>query len=152
MRGTDESEAPLEGGEESVRDSLFALSGVYVSRPDGSLQYVSHLGDWFTFTLLLWVAMLRRRFDQAEQLVIISDGAEWIRSLGNWLPIPTLLILDLFHVKHRIWEVAHSVYANIHPRPGSGRKCRPTALSRGIRRKSFTLFDSSKRSGTRRRS
>lgn len=72
--------------------------------------YVSHLGDWRAFTLLLWVAMLRRRFDQAEQLVIISDGAEWIRSLAAWLPMQVLLILDLFHVKHRIWEVAHSMY------------------------------------------
>jgi hypothetical protein len=78
--------------------------------------YVSHLGDWLTFTVLLWVAMLRRRFDQAEQLVIISDGAEWIRSLGKWLPIPALLILDLFHVKHRIWEVAHSVYGEHSPK------------------------------------
>jgi len=78
--------------------------------------YVSHLGNWLTFTLLLWVAMLRRRFDQAQQLVIISDGAEWIRSLGKWLPIPALLILDLFHVKHRIWEVAHSVYGEHSPK------------------------------------
>jgi hypothetical protein len=72
--------------------------------------YVSHLGDWVAFAALLWVAMLRLRFDQARLLVILSDGAEWIRSLAGWLPIQTLLILDLFHVKHRIWEVAHSLY------------------------------------------
>lgn len=72
--------------------------------------YVSHLGDWLSFAMLLWVAMLRLRFDQAKQLVVLSDGAEWIRSLAGWLPIPVLLILDLFHVKHRIWEVANSLY------------------------------------------
>jgi len=72
--------------------------------------YVSHLGDWLAFAALLWVQRLRMRFDQARLLVIVSDGAEWIRSLAGWLPIPTLLILDLFHVKHRIWEVAHSLY------------------------------------------
>ncbi len=72
--------------------------------------YVSHLGDWLTFAALVWVAMLRLRFDQAKLLVILSDGAEWIRSLAKWLPIDTLLILDLYHVKHRIWEVAHSLY------------------------------------------
>lgn len=74
--------------------------------------YVSHLGDWGTFAALLWVAMIRLRFDQAKLLVILSDGADWIRSLAKWLPIETLLILDLAHVKRRIWEVAHSLYGN----------------------------------------
>jgi len=54
--------------------------------------------------------MLRLRFDQARLLVIRSDGAEWIRSLAQGLPIETSLILDLYHVKHRIWEVAHSLH------------------------------------------
>jgi hypothetical protein len=72
--------------------------------------YVSHLGDWQTFARLLWVTMLRLRFDAVQQLVILSDGAEWIRSLGAWLPITVFLILDLYHVKRRIFEVAHSVY------------------------------------------
>ena len=72
--------------------------------------YVSHLGGWLGFAALLWVAMLRLRFDQAKLLVIISDGADWIRSLAKWLPIETLMILDLFHVKKRIWEAAHSLY------------------------------------------
>lgn len=71
---------------------------------------VSHLGHWMAFALLLWVSMLRLRFDKAKVLIVLSDGAEWIRSLAQWLPIPTLLILDLFHVKHRIWELAHAIY------------------------------------------
>jgi hypothetical protein len=78
--------------------------------------YVSHLGDWLTFAMLLWVAMLRLRFDEAKLLVVLSDGAEWIRSLANWLPIPSLLILDLFHVKHRIWEVANSLHGEHTPK------------------------------------
>jgi hypothetical protein len=72
--------------------------------------YVSHLGDWQTFARLLWVAMLRLRFDGVQLLVIVSDGAEWIRSLAAWLPLTTFLILDLYHVKRRIFEVAHSLY------------------------------------------
>ena len=54
--------------------------------------------------------MLRLRVDQAKLLVVLSDGAEWVRSLAKWLPIETLLILDLYHVKKRIWEAAHSLY------------------------------------------
>jgi len=77
--------------------------------------YVSHLGGWAAFTALLWVQMLRLRFDQAELLVILSDGADWIRSLSKCLPIPVLLILDLFHVKKRIWEVANALYGERTP-------------------------------------
>ena len=73
-------------------------------------QYVSYLGDWERFALLLWVQLLRQGFDRAKKLVVLSDGAEWIRSLCGWLPIPVLLILDLFHVKKRIWDVANSLY------------------------------------------
>lgn len=72
--------------------------------------YVSYLGTWSLFALRLWVTMLRLRFDKAKTLVVLSDGAEWIRSLAQWLPIPSVLILDLFHVKHRIWDVAHALY------------------------------------------
>lgn len=81
--------------------------------------YVSHLGAWLTFAGLVWVEMLRQRFDEAKLLVILSDGAEWVRSLAAWLPIPTFLILDLFHVKHRLWAVAHSLYGEKTPQARS---------------------------------
>jgi len=54
--------------------------------------------------------MRRMRFDEAALLVLLNDGAEWIRELSKWLPFPVLLILDLFHAKHRIWEVANALY------------------------------------------
>lgn len=75
-------------------------------------RYVSCLGGWEDFALQLWAEIRRQRFDQAHELVIISDGAEWIRSIAKWLPVKPKLILDLFHVKHRIWEVAHALFGN----------------------------------------
>jgi hypothetical protein len=78
--------------------------------------YVSYLGDWGTFAGRVWVEMLRQRFDHAKLLVILSDGADWVRSLANWLPQETFLILDLFHVKHRLWEVANSLYGEKTPK------------------------------------
>jgi ribosomal protein S14 len=70
-------------------------------------RYVSYLGNWRIFALMVWVMMLRRGFNRAKQLVILSDGADWIRSLAEWLPVDVLLILDLYHVKKRIREVAN---------------------------------------------
>ena len=75
-------------------------------------RYVSHLGDWRTFASLLWAEQLRQNFDQGKRLVVISDGADWIRSLCEWLPIPVRLSLDLFHHKHRIWEVANALFGD----------------------------------------
>ena len=74
--------------------------------------YVSYLGTWTVFALHLWAGMLRQRFDEAKLLVILSDGADWIRSLAEWIPVPVLLILDLYHVHKRIWEVANVMYGD----------------------------------------
>lgn len=74
--------------------------------------YVWHLGDWQWFALLVWAQLLKLGFDRAKLLVVLSDGAEWIRDLCAWLAIPVLLILDLYHVKHRVWEVAAVVFGD----------------------------------------
>ena len=73
-------------------------------------KYVSHLGGWQAFAARVWPEMLRMRFDQATTRVVLSDGADWIRQLCAWLPFSVLLILDLFHVKKRINEVAHALF------------------------------------------
>jgi hypothetical protein len=67
-------------------------------------SYLSHLGEWLGLAMLVWAVMLKRGFDRAQLLVVLSDGAEWIRSLCAWLPVKVFLILDLYHVKHQIWE------------------------------------------------
>jgi hypothetical protein len=77
--------------------------------------YVSYLGNWLPFALTLWVTMLRKRFDKAKLLIILSDGSEWIRSIAKWLPIEVFLILDLYHVKRRLFEVAHAVFGEHKP-------------------------------------
>lgn len=78
-------------------------------------SYVSHLGNWNDFSLALWAAMQHQRFDQAGRLVILSDGAEWIRSLAETLPVKVFLILDLYHALHRVWEVGRALYGEHTP-------------------------------------
>jgi uncharacterized protein UPF0236 len=78
-------------------------------------SYVSHLGEWLGLAWLVWAVMLKRGFDQAQLLVVLSDGAEWIRSLSQWLGVEVLLILDLYHVKHKMWELAGAIYGERTP-------------------------------------
>lgn len=75
-------------------------------------QYVSHLGNWLPFAALLWARVVRLRFDEAKTLILLSDGAHWIRELAKYFPVSVILILDLFHAKHRIWEVANALYGD----------------------------------------
>ena len=75
-------------------------------------HYVSHLGYWRDFAALLWAKIVRLRFDEANVLILLSDGAHWIRQLAEYFPLPEILILDLFHAKHRIWGVANALYGD----------------------------------------
>jgi hypothetical protein len=74
--------------------------------------YVSHLGHWMPFALLVWLSMLRLRFDRAKLIVVLSDGAEWIRTMAHWFPTckRTILILDFYHAAHRVWELCRAIY------------------------------------------
>jgi hypothetical protein len=74
--------------------------------------YVSHLGHWMPFALLVWLSMLRLRFDRAKLIVVLSDGAEWIRTMANWFPTckRTILILDFYHAAQRVWELCRAIY------------------------------------------
>ena len=79
-------------------------------------HYVSYLGEASVFTKRVWAGLRARGYDQAKTLVILSDGAEWIRTLSSQLPVEkVVLILDLFHAKHRVWEVANAVFGEDTP-------------------------------------
>ena len=81
-------------------------------------HYVAHLGDPAEFGRLLWAKLISTGFVHADEIVVISDGAEWIRNLIGQLPLPgrVQLILDLFHAKHRVWEVANALYGEHQPK------------------------------------
>jgi hypothetical protein len=79
-------------------------------------HYVSYLGEASIFTTRVWAALRAKGYDQATTLVILSDGAEWIRTLAGQLPVEkVVLILDLFHAKHRVWEVANAIFGEHTP-------------------------------------
>ena len=105
----------LEGREVKNAVLYEADAVVQESESRGSIldkRYVSVLGHWRLFARHLWVAMRHLRFDEASQIVWLSDGAKWIRELAAWLPCSdrVTLILDLYHAKHRVWELANALY------------------------------------------
>ena len=49
-------------------------------------------------------------FDQAPRRVVLGDGAPWIWNLADELFPGAIQIVDLFHAKGHLWEVAKAIY------------------------------------------
>jgi len=52
----------------------------------------------------------RRRFTQAERMVVLGDGAPWIWSIAHELFPRAVQIVDRFHVKQHLSEVSQALY------------------------------------------
>jgi len=52
----------------------------------------------------------RRSFDQAQRRVVLGDGAPWIWNLADELFPGAVQIVDLFHAKSHLWDVAKAIY------------------------------------------
>lgn len=67
----------------------------------------------------------RRGFDLAERRVILGDGAQWIWNLAGECFPDAIQIVDRFHVKEHIFELAKSIYgeANSFGKQWAGKRC-----------------------------
>ncbi len=52
----------------------------------------------------------RRRFDEAQRRVLLGDGAPWIWKLAEIYLPQAIQIVDLFHAKQRLSDIAKAVY------------------------------------------
>lgn len=62
------------------------------------------------FTQRVWREAQRRRFERAAQRVVLGDGAPWIWNLSQELFPGAIEIVDRFHVKQHLSEVAKALY------------------------------------------
>lgn len=62
------------------------------------------------FTQRVWREARRRRFEQAPRRVVLGDGAPWIWNLVQELFPGATEIVDRFHVKQHLSEVANALY------------------------------------------
>jgi hypothetical protein len=52
----------------------------------------------------------RRGFDRAQRRVVLGDGAPWIWNLADELFPGAVQIVDLYHAKGHLWDVAKAIY------------------------------------------
>lgn len=84
---------------------------VYVDTPaPGSMRYVARRTAKGGFDWLLYQLAVQGGLQQAQQVVVLGDGAPWIWNLAAEHFPGAVQIVDLYHAKEHVWDVAHAVF------------------------------------------
>jgi transposase len=83
--------------------------GFAIRDPD-STTYVGAIETAEEFGRRLYLEAWDRGWSRAVKKVVIGDGAEWIRNLGATHFPGAIHIVDLYHARQHLWEVARVLY------------------------------------------
>jgi len=87
--------------------------GVYVDTPaPESMRYVARRTAKGGFGWLLYQLAVDGGLKQAKQVVVLGDGAPWIWNLAAEHFPGAVQIVDLYHAKEHVWDVAHAVFGH----------------------------------------
>jgi hypothetical protein len=84
----------------------------YALRDPGSTTYTGAIENAEQFGQRLYVEAWKRGWSRAEKKVVIGDGAEWIWNLAQQHFPGALQIVDLFHARQHLWDLARLLYPN----------------------------------------
>ena len=88
-----------------------------VSQPDGTIDiravritYVVSFEDAQTFARYVYLEAARRGLHQAQDLVVLGDGAEWIwNRIARFCDHP-IEIVDFYHGTEHVWNAGQALY------------------------------------------
>lgn len=83
--------------------------GVWIDEA-GSIRYVARRTTAATFGPLLYDVARRSGLASAREVVVLGDGAHWIWELAEEHFPGAVQIVDLWHAKQHVWNVAHAVF------------------------------------------
>ena len=84
----------------------------YAIRDPDSTTYVAAIETAEEFGKRLSPEAWRRGWSRAETKVVISDGAEWIWNLADKYFPGAVQIVDLFHARQHLWDLARKLHPN----------------------------------------
>ncbi len=84
----------------------------YAIRDPDSTTYVGAIETAEEFGKRLYVEAWKRGCSRAEKKVVLGDGAEWIRNIADQHFPGATQIVDLFHARQHLWELARKLYPN----------------------------------------
>jgi hypothetical protein len=82
----------------------------YAIRDPDSTTYTGAIETAPEFGQRLYAEAYHRGWSRAQKKVIIGDGAEWIWNLADLHFPGALQIVDLFHARQHLWELARLLY------------------------------------------
>ncbi len=84
----------------------------YAIRDPDSTTYTGAIENCEQFGKRLYVEAWKRGWSRAEKKVVIGDGAEWIWNLAKEHFSGAIEIVDLFHARQHLWDLARLIYPN----------------------------------------
>jgi hypothetical protein len=84
----------------------------YPIRDSGSTTYTGAIETAEEFGKRIYVEAWKRGWSRAEEKVVMGDGAEWIWNLAEQHFPGAAQIVDLFHARQHLWELARKLHPN----------------------------------------
>ncbi|HET8548376.1 MAG TPA: ISKra4 family transposase [Bryobacteraceae bacterium] len=91
--------------------SAWDEEGFAIRDPD-STTYTGAIESAEQFGKRLYVEAWKRGWSRAEKKVVIGDGAEWIWNLANQHFPGAVQVVDLYHARQHLWDLARLLYPN----------------------------------------
>lgn len=80
-----------------------------------SLSYVTARTEAQTFGWHLWQEAARRGVLEADEVVVVGDGAHWIWNIADSHFPQATQILDWYHASEYVWAAASAIWGEVHP-------------------------------------
>ena len=84
----------------------------YAIRDPDSTTYTGAIETAGEFGKRLYLETWKRGWSRAEKKVVIGDGAEWIWNIAKDHFPETVQIVDIFHARQHLWELARLLFPN----------------------------------------
>jgi hypothetical protein len=84
----------------------------YAIRDPQSTTYVGAIETAAEFGKRIYLEAWKRGWSRAEKKVFMGDGSEWIWNIANQHFPGSIQIVDLFHARQHLWDLARKLYPN----------------------------------------
>jgi hypothetical protein len=84
----------------------------YSIRDPDSTTYVGAIETAEEFGKRIYLEAWKRGWSRAEKKVVMGDGAPWIWNLADQYFPGAIQIVDLYHARQHLWELARKLYPN----------------------------------------
>src|SRR5438874_7358192 len=93
------------------RERSELVPGVFLDEP-GPIEYVARRLHVEAFGRFLYALAQRCGVERAQEVVFLGDGARWMRHVvAEHVPQATQIV-DLYHAREHVWNVANAVYGS----------------------------------------